>query len=48
MTARAEAVFNADPRRFAADTQANTREIRELLREGFPSSTSASSSASPP
>ncbi len=34
--ARAEAVFNADPRRFAADTQANTREMRELLAKGLP------------
>jgi hypothetical protein len=29
-------VFNADPRRFAADTQANTREMRELLAKGLP------------
>jgi AcrR family transcriptional regulator len=36
VTARAEAVFNADPRRFAADTQANTRDMRELLTKGFP------------
>jgi AcrR family transcriptional regulator len=36
VTARAEAVFNADPRRFAADTQANTREMRELLAKGLP------------
>ncbi len=36
VTARAEAVFNADPRRFAADTQANTREMRELLANGLP------------
>jgi len=36
VTARAEAVFNADPRRFAADTQANTREMRELLASGLP------------
>ena len=34
--ARAEAVFNADPRRFAADTQANTREMRELLARELP------------
>ena len=34
--ARAEAVFNADPRRYAADTQANTREMRELLATGLP------------
>jgi AcrR family transcriptional regulator len=34
--ARAEAVFNADPRRFAADTQANTREMRDLLAKGLP------------
>jgi len=33
---RAEAVFNADPRRFAADTQTNTRELRELLASEFP------------
>ncbi|TPW10995.1 MAG: transcriptional regulator [Acidimicrobiaceae bacterium] len=36
VTARAEAVFNADPRRFAADTQANTRDMRELLAKGLP------------
>ena len=36
VTARAEAVFNADPRRFAADTLANTREMRELLAKGLP------------
>lgn len=36
VTARAEAVFNADPRRFAADTQANTRDLRELLAKGLP------------
>jgi AcrR family transcriptional regulator len=36
VTARAEAVFNADPRRFAADTQANTREMRELLANELP------------
>ncbi len=36
VTARAEAVFNADPRRFGADTQANTREMRELLASGLP------------
>lgn len=36
VTARAEAVFNADPRRFAAETQANTREMRELLASGLP------------
>jgi AcrR family transcriptional regulator len=36
VTARAEAVFNADPRRFAADTQTNTREMRELLANGLP------------
>ena len=35
-TARAEAVFNADPRRFAADTQANTRQLRELVSQGLP------------
>jgi AcrR family transcriptional regulator len=36
VTARAEAVFNADPRRFAADTRANTREMRELLAKELP------------
>lgn len=36
VTARAEAVFNADPRRFASGTQANTREMRELLAKGLP------------
>jgi AcrR family transcriptional regulator len=35
-TARAEAVFNADPRHFAADTQANTRELRDLLARELP------------
>jgi AcrR family transcriptional regulator len=35
-TARAEAVFNADPRRFAAETQANTRQLRELVSRGLP------------
>ena len=35
-TARAEAVFNADPRRFAADTQANTRQLRELVSRELP------------
>ena len=34
--ARAEAVFNADPRRFAKDTQDNTREMREVLAKGLP------------
>ena len=36
VTARAEAVFNADPRRFAADTQTNTRELRELFERELP------------
>ena len=36
VTARAEAVFNADPRRFAADTQANSREVLALLAKGLP------------
>ena len=36
VTARAEAVFNADPRRFAADTQANSREMRETIAKDFP------------
>jgi AcrR family transcriptional regulator len=36
VTARAEAVFNADPRRFAADTQTNTREMRELFANELP------------
>ena len=36
VTARAEAVFNADPRRFAADTQANTREMCEMLAKELP------------
>ncbi len=34
--ARAEAVFNADPRRFATDTQANTHDMRQLLAKGLP------------
>jgi AcrR family transcriptional regulator len=36
VTARAEAVLNADPRRFAADTQANTRALCELLAKELP------------
>ena len=36
VTARAEAIFNADPRRFAADTQANSREMRETIAKDFP------------
>ena len=36
VTARAEAVFNADPRRFADDTQSNTRDMLELFATGFP------------
>jgi AcrR family transcriptional regulator len=34
--ARAEAVFNADPRRFGADTRANSRDILELLAGELP------------
>ena len=36
VVARAEAVFNADPRRFAADTRTNTRDMCELLATGLP------------
>jgi AcrR family transcriptional regulator len=36
VTARAEAVFNADPRRFGSDTKANTRDLRELLAKELP------------
>jgi AcrR family transcriptional regulator len=36
VTARAEAVFNADPRRFAAATQANTRDMVDLLAKELP------------
>lgn len=36
VAARAEAVLNADPRHFAADTQANTRDMRDLLAAGLP------------
>jgi AcrR family transcriptional regulator len=36
VTARAEAVFNADPRRFAADTQDNTRQMRDLFAKELP------------
>ena len=36
VTARAEAVFNADPRRFAAGTRANTRAMRTLLANELP------------
>jgi AcrR family transcriptional regulator len=34
--ARAEAVLNADPRCFAADTQANTLQLRDVLARGLP------------
>lgn len=36
VAARAEAVLNADPRRFAASTQANSRNMRELLAKELP------------
>jgi AcrR family transcriptional regulator len=36
VAARAEAVLNADPRRFAADTKANTRDLCELLAKELP------------
>jgi hypothetical protein len=36
VSARAEAVLNADPRHFATDTQANTRDMRDLLAAGLP------------
>jgi len=36
VTARAEAVFNADPRRFAAGTRTNTRDMRTLLAKELP------------
>jgi len=36
VTARAEAVLNADPRRFATDTRANSREMTELLARELP------------
>ena len=36
VSARAEAVLNADPRHFAADTRSNTREMRELVAAGLP------------
>jgi AcrR family transcriptional regulator len=36
VTARAEAVFNADPRRFGDDTRTNTRELCELFAAGLP------------
>jgi AcrR family transcriptional regulator len=36
VTARAEAVLNADPRRFAASTRTNTRDLRELLARELP------------
>jgi hypothetical protein len=36
VTARAEAVLNADPRRLAADTQANTRELCAMLANELP------------
>jgi AcrR family transcriptional regulator len=36
VSARAEAVLNSDPRHFAADTQANTRDMRDLLATELP------------
>jgi AcrR family transcriptional regulator len=36
VTARAEAVLNADPRRFATGTQANTHSLCTLVSNGFP------------
>jgi AcrR family transcriptional regulator len=36
VAARAEAVLNADPRRFAADTQSHSRDLRELLARELP------------
>lgn len=36
VSARAEAVLNADPRHFAADTRANTRNMLDLLATGLP------------
>ena len=36
VAARALAILNADPRRFAADTQANTRGMRTLLAKELP------------
>lgn len=36
VNARAEAVFNADPRRFAADTRDNTRQMRDLFAMELP------------
>jgi hypothetical protein len=36
VTARAEAVFNADPRRFSADTRDNTRQMRALFARELP------------
>jgi AcrR family transcriptional regulator len=36
VAARAEAVLNADPRRFAADTQANTRALCTMLGRELP------------
>jgi hypothetical protein len=36
VAARAEAVLNADPRHFAADTRANTRDMRDLVAAGLP------------
>jgi hypothetical protein len=36
VTARAEAVFNADPRRFASDTQTNSSEMLQLLATELP------------
>jgi len=36
VAARAEAVFNADPRRYAADSRANSQWMQELIDAGFP------------
>lgn len=34
--ARAEALLNADPRQFGADTASNTEAVRRLIADGFP------------
>jgi AcrR family transcriptional regulator len=36
VAARAEAVLNADPRRFASETQANSRDVLEVIAAGLP------------
>ena len=34
--ARAEALFNADPRRFSPETRSNSRQFEQIITDGFP------------